>query len=430
MCLCQRCWRSIIVGVDDQNVIQGISIDNAKISAIQHSLNQINPYIHTSLYQVKLESKAVWVIEVNSGNQKPYALSGAIFVRQGPNSQKLTSVEQMRAFFQQADCIYFDEAPCNSFQIENDLDSNWFTEFRNLSQLSSSISQEQIIHNLKLTHPNGVIKNGAVLFFGHQPDRFVDTAELRCTAFQGINKTHIMDDKLWKGPLMQQYRQGMRWLKEKLNIAYQISGGGPRKELWEIPEVAFKEALINALSHRDYYDKGARIQVEVYEDRVEITNPGGLTQAIPVSEFGSKSHSRNPLIFGLFERIDMVEQIGSGIGRIQNAMAEALLPAPTFQTDGIFTVTFKRPHSSGKSSGVDWKGVRAEIENKSTVKLRKSALKILEMVFHNPEITIPEMATRLAITHRGVEKNIKKLKELGLLSRKDGAKGGYWQINF
>ena len=75
---------------------------------------------------------------------------------------------------------------------------------------------------------------------------------------------------------------------------------------------------------------------------IEISNPGGLSSAIHPKDFGTKSHSRNPLIFGLFVRIRLVEQVGSGIGRMKNAMQAAKLPLPEFSTDGIFTVTLKR----------------------------------------------------------------------------------------
>jgi len=111
----------ILFGVDDQNHIRGCNIDNAKRSAIQNAIDEINPHIHCAFY--KIENKHdLWVIEVPSGTQKPYALSGAIYVRQGPNTQKITSVEQMRDFFQQADRIYFDESPCNEFDPEKHFD--------------------------------------------------------------------------------------------------------------------------------------------------------------------------------------------------------------------------------------------------------------------------------------------------------------------
>jgi ATP-dependent DNA helicase RecG len=227
-------------------------------------------------------------------------------VRQGSNLQKITLVEQMRDFFQQADRIYFDEAPCLEFDAEKDLDYIYFDEFRVNASLSPSINREQIIRNLKLTLPDSKFKNGSVLFFGASPETYFEKAVIRCVAFEGATKTQIIDDKVYGGPLMRQYQEAMHWLKGKLNIRYDIEGSGPRKEIWEIPEIVFMESIINALSHRDYYDKGGRITIELFSDRVEITNPGGLVSAISPKDFGTKSHSRNPLVFGLFERIDIV----------------------------------------------------------------------------------------------------------------------------
>ena len=142
----------------------------------------------------------------------------------------------------------------------------------------------------------------------------------------------------------------MQWLRGKLNIRYDIEGqgAGSRKEIWEIPETVFKEAIINSLTHRDYYDKGAVINIEVFDNRVEITNPGGLVSAIPEAEFGKRSHSRNPLIFGLFARMHLVEQVGSGVGRIKDLMKGAELPDPIFLKEGIFTVIFQRPARSSQ----------------------------------------------------------------------------------
>ena len=107
----------MLIGVNDRNEILGCTIDNAKRSAIQNSLSEITPNLPCSLTMVEVDGKTVGVIEVPSGTNKPYVLSGAIFVRIGPNTQKLTTAEQMRDFFQQADKIYFDEGPCTEFSI-------------------------------------------------------------------------------------------------------------------------------------------------------------------------------------------------------------------------------------------------------------------------------------------------------------------------
>lgn len=426
----------LLLGVSDNNVIVGESINNTKQSAIQNALNEINPHLPFDLYKVEVNEKEIWVIEVNSGAQKPYALSGAIYVRQGPNSQKLTHVEQMRGFFQQAERIYFDEASCEAFSTSSDIDIEWFEEFRIEAGLSKAISQDQIIQNLKLLVPDGFMKQGGVLFFGQKPEIFIETASIRCVAFEGINKTRIIDDKLFGGPLFRQYQQTMQWLRGKLNVRYEIDGAGPRKEHWEIPQTVFKEAIINALSHRDYYDKGAKITIELFDNRVEISNPGGLTSAIEPIEFGTKSHSRNPLVFGLFDKINLVEQVGSGISRMRDTMLSVKLPVPAFKTEGMFTVVLKRIKSSGissgmssgKSSGENWKVAKGKIMLKSTIKLSKNALRILELIFYTSETTIPEIAQKINITERAIEKNIQRLKEAQLLERKEGNRGGYWKL--
>ena len=400
----------LVIGVDDSNVVHGVSIDNAKRSAIQNSLNDINPHLYCPLYRVEVDEKELWVIEVITGPMKPYTLSGAIYVRQGSNSQKITSVEQMRDFFQQADRIYFDEAPCPGFDAKKNMDDTYFDEFRVNASLSPSISREQIIRNLKLTLPDGKFKNGAVLFFGSSPESYFEKAVIRCVAFEDITKTQIIDDKVYGGPLMRQYHQAMHWLKGKLNIRYDIQGSGPRKEIWEIPEIAFKESIINALSHRDYYDKGARITIELFPDRVQITNPGGLVSAISPEDFGTKSHSRNPLVFGLFERIDMVEQIGSGISRIRDEIQKSGLPEPIFKTEGMFSVCFRHP---GKT-----------VEKTS----EKTSEKIIRLIESNPEITIDELADHLGRSTRSIEMQLKKLKEAKKIVRIGPAKGGFWQL--
>lgn len=401
----------LLIGVGDDNVIHGVEIDNGKRSAIQNSLNEINPHIPTTLYPVDVENKTVWVIEVNSGSQKPYILSGAIYVRQGPNTQKLTTVEQMRDFFQQSDRIYFDEAPCHNFDPLVNIDNSWFEEFRAQSGLSKTISQEQIIQNLKLVLPEGSIKTGGVLFFGSAPEQFIETAVIRCIAFEGLNKTQIIDDKVYGGPLMKQYEQAMQWLKGKLDVRYEIEGSGPRKEVWEVPETALKETIINALSHRDYYDRGAKTTIELFEDRIEVSNPGGLTSAISLTDFGTKSHSRNPLIFGLFVRIRMVEQVGSGIGRIKDQMKAAKLSEPLFKTAGMFTVVLQRPQkSTGKSSPGD---AREEI---------------IKLISNNPSITREELANAVGITVKGIDYHLSKMQKEGRLKREGSRKTGIWVL--
>lgn len=355
-----------------------------------------------------------------SGDKKPYVLSGAIYVRQGPNSQKLTSAEAMRDFFQQADKIYFDEAPCKAVSLEQDIPEFNIVQFRTLGGLGATVSNEQVFNSLKLVTNEGLLKNGTVLFFAEAPEQFFEKAVIRCIAFDGIDKRFITDDKIMTGSLYRQYLQAMNWVKKKLNVSYDIEGEGgqPRREIWEIPETVFKEAIINALAHRDYYDKGARITIEVFDDRVEISNPGGLISGIPKNEFGKRSLSRNPLIFGLFERIRMVEQIGSGIGRMRDLMLEANLTEPEFNTEGMFTVTVRRPFDFKK-----WVDMWVD-------KLTENRLNIIKAIHENSKVSKKQLEEKIGLSATAIDNNLDALKELGLIERVGGAKGGHWQINY
>jgi ATP-dependent DNA helicase RecG len=156
------------------------------------------------------------------------------------------------------------------------------------------------------------------------------------------------------------------------------------------------------------------IHVEVFSDRVEISNPGGLVSAIPASEFGKRSHSRNPLVFGLFARMHLVEQVGSGIGRIQELMLAANLPEPVFLKEGMFTVVLRRSVESR---------VKSRVESRV-----KSRVKILSLMRENPNVTIPMLAREIGITVKAIEKQIDILKQEGFIEREGPRKGGYWKI--
>ena len=257
------------------------------------------------------------------------------------------------------------------------------------------------------------------MMFAKDTQRFVDHATVRCILFKGTDKRYILDSKEMAGNLVQQYEEALKYIISKLNLRYDIEGqpGGRRKEVLEIPETVFRESLINALCHRSYYEKGAAAMVEIYDDRVEISNPGGLISVISEEEFGHKSFSRNPLIFGLMQRIDLVEKVGSGITRMQDAMKEAKLPVPVFEMGGFFTVKFFRP--------IDFKEWIASVKGK----LSEKQYYILQRLNAYPDSTIKTMAEVIGTTTRTIERNITALKEIGLLERIGSDKEGYYQVN-
>ena len=177
--------------------------------------------------------------------------------------------------------------------------------------------------------------------------------------------------------------------------------GRERKEIPEIPEEALRETLINAMVHRDYFSNGV-VQIDVFPNRIEISNPGKLL--FDVRELGKISIARNPIIFDLVYRLGYVEKIGSGISRIRS-----LVPDVKFEiTSNWFRVVFKR----------------TKLEYEPEI----GSEKIMRLIRENPSISAREISLIISISQRAVEKHIAKLKMEGKIRRIGPDKGGYWEV--
>ena len=409
----------LLIGVDNDNQIIGAEIDNNKRSAIQDTIGEISPALKCEFYPVDVEGKKVWVIDVPSGKDKPYITGGIIYVREGANCQKLRSAEEIRAFFAECAKIFYDAIPCKWFDINEDIDPRNFKEFMEKAHLSDTLPIKQLFDNLELNTDSGIPKNAAALFFGREPERKFPHAVIRCLRFKGLDKVHIIDDQTFGGPLYQQYLDALSWIESKLEVEYIIKGTGPRQEIWEIPLDVFKEAVMNAICHRDLYEEGATIMVEVYDDRVEISNPGGLLPIV-AAEFGHKSMSRNPLVFGLFTRMHVVEKVGSGVPRMRELMKDAGLPEPIFSTKGFFTVTFmKRVKSNSANDGT--------LNGTLNDTLNETEQFVFNSIKATPGITANALIQQSNKSVRTIRRVVKQLIDNGLIEYVGSKKtGGYY----
>jgi len=114
-----------------------------------------------------------------------------------------------------------------------------------------------------------------------------------------------------------------------------------REEIPEYPMASLREALTNAVMHRDWFNEGANVFVEIYDDRIEIVSPGGLPAGLTASELGSRSVRRNALIADLLHRIAFIEKAGTGIRRMREDARQHDCPGPEFQAGGFFAAVFR-----------------------------------------------------------------------------------------
>ena len=403
----------IILGVSDKGIIKGINTDNSFRSRIQDSLRQLQPSLNVGM---EIEGNLI-VVDVPDGNDKPYACSRGFFIRNGANSQKLTRNEIIE-YFQKEGRIRFDELKNDKAVFENDFDERAFKDFLNLAGITHSIDRMSLLRNLDCITDDGKFTNAGVLFFARDIDFLLNHAIVVCVLYKGTEKVNILDKKDFKGNIVENINNAILFVKRHTNVQYKIEKL-QREEIPDIPDIALREAIINAVCHRDYFDKSSNVLIEVFDDRVEISNPGGLPSGLKPSDFGRKSVARNPLIASLLNRINYIEKVGTGINRIKQAVAENERSSVKFSFDSGFSVIFRKLELTPETG----------LGEKLGEKLGENELAIVKEISNDPNITIAELSQRVEISTTAIENNITKLKEKGILKRVGPDKGGYWEID-
>src|SRR3989344_1863405 len=327
----------ILLGVTDSREIKGLKLTNSLKSRIQNYATNMNPSLILDIN----DKDNIIIIRVPEGEDKPYSINGKFYQRQGANSQQLTRNE-IKDLFKQEGFLRFDEIPSKDFEFDNDFDKHKFRTFLQKANISSVIKSEKILENLQLIE-KGHLKNAGVLFFCHKVTKFFISATITCVLYRGNDKYKVLDRKEFDADLYSNYQNAILYLENNLRTEYIIKGTGPRREKLELPEEALREAVLNAIAHRDYFST-SNIQINIFKDRVEITNPGGLIGNITVKDLFERSIPRNHLLFGLMQRLELVEKAGSGLVRIQRAMKEYKLSSAEIKADkNWFSIAFKRP---------------------------------------------------------------------------------------
>ena len=157
--------------------------------------------------------------------------------------------------------------------------------------------------------------------------------------------------------------------------------------------------------------------VEVYDDRVEISNPGGLLPVV-AAEFGHKSMSRNPLVFGLFTRMHVVEKVGSGVPRMRELMKDAGLPEPNFSTKGFFTVTFMKRVKPNSDD-----------DDRLNDTLNSREKRVIQILEETPGLRTNELSSMIEVSIPTLSRTLKNLIDLGLIEYRGAKKTGGYFVN-
>ena len=185
-----------------------------------------------------------------------------------------------------------------------------------------------------------LFRNAGVLFFARNVRHFFPQAYITCLLAKGKDKVHILDRKDFDGGLVADIENALRFIERNTRTAYRIEGL-KRQNIPEYPMKALREAITNAVMHRDWFFDGANVFVEIYTDRIEVSSPGSLPKGVTLADLGSKSVRRNALVSDLLHHINFVEKAGTGIRRIRDEARAQDCPEPQFEANSFVTVTFR-----------------------------------------------------------------------------------------
>ena len=255
-------------------------------------------------------------------------------------------------------------------------------------------------------------------------------SKTQCAVFKGTDRAVFLDKREYTGPIYEQIDEALNFVLRNIRLGARIEGL-QRKEAYELPVEAIREMIVNAHCHRNMTQESC-VQVAIYDDRLEVTSPGGLYNGLTFEE-ALQGHSklRNRAIANVFSQMGLIEAWGTGLQRIQNAAKEYGLPKVEFiEMPETFRVNLYRNISPTKTSQIPEimsENVGDNVGEKK-INVGDSKLIILNMISQNSRISASEIAKNMYITQRTVERYIKELRKDGMLVRHGSARGGYWEV--
>lgn len=414
---------TILLGVSDDGKIAGETLTNDLKAKINDLARNCKPGISV---QVSQAGKVV-VVEVPEGRVKPCSCSDGYFRRLNGTTQKM-SHDEIQIMFRENDPVPFEERTVKGFSFEDLSRAKVLAFAKEAGVVIGKTEPTDFLRSLNVADETQVA-NAGILFFAKNPQKHIRQAQMSLIAFKGTDRVNIYDRLDVRDDLLTQFNQAILFLERHLNIRSEIRRLD-RHDIYEIPFEALREAVVNALMHRDYSITGTQVSIDVFDDRVEITNPGGLPKGLGQKAFGKGiSIRRNELIADLFSRIHKVERAGTGIRRMRKSLAEAGLAAPEFEIDGFFRAVFHRsPEFSLKGPKQVGEKVGDKVGERVGDKLTANQQRIIEIIRASPMVSARELAERVGISARKIEENIAKLRSKGFLKRIGPDKGGQWEI--
>lgn len=340
----------LIFGLRDSGEIVGVDMGKTTKERIVNQITGItDPIVYPSVQFVTFKGRQLVIIQVESGENRPYLVKGRAYKRVGATDVQLSRDEYERLLLVRAAAAY-DRQPVieASYDNLNEDRIRWYlrqrAEKRGIALPDTPLPELLTAMGALYKKNNQLIPTRAgLLCFGKNPQSLIPQSQVRVARFMGTSTFHFIDRADLNGTLVEMIDSAEQFIRRNTRLAAKIVGFR-RRELTEYPFEAIREAICNAVCHRDYRIEGATVRIMIYDDRIEVNSPGGLPPGVTLANIERKHVLRNPLIANYLYDIFYIEKWGTGIARMRRAMRDFGLTEPKLEDLGdFFAVTFYGP---------------------------------------------------------------------------------------
>lgn len=416
---------SLFIGVDNDGIVKGLDDIQRVCETISNKIRDyMDPLPEVEMIPHKTdEGMNVLQLKVNAGNYTPYYYVGdgqrVAFVRIGDESVPATAEHMVRLVLKGSNKTY------DSLITDYRKDDNSFIILANeFKKRTEQDWNTKYLLSFGLVTSKGYLTNAGALFSDDCP---LWQSRLYCTRWDGTEKGDAINDAEFTGNVLMLLREAMNFVKSNTKRGWEKLPDG-RKNKPEYAERAVLETMVNHFIHRDYTVMGSEVHLDIYNDRLTVTSPGGMYNGMLIQDLDIKdvsSERRNPILANVMAQLDYMEKRGSGLTRICNetkvleGYRDELKPKFKSTPTQFQTIIFA---SSDTPNVGEYDGDMSE------TKLTERQQKILNLIKESPTITGKQMSETLSVSQRTIERDLSVLQKLDVLKREGKDNDGVWIV--
>jgi len=398
----------LYLGVRDDKEVVGINITNHLKEQIQDRCNHCKEPITVKFDAKKIEAADTLIVKIPKGLFLPHTTpDGKIFIRTGAVT-RLATPKEIQELVKSSGYVKFESLPVRDASLD-DFDNGKINDFKQRLSDETKEKIKKISDNDFLMNIGAIVKDNGnliptttgLLFFAGSPQKFVSHSRIEAVRFKGIIPVEVIDRSLISGSLIELIEESIKFTRRNTRNAMKITGT-QRIDIPEYPITAIREGIVNAIAHREYITDNSPAQLYIFDDRIEITNPG--IPGTPVNRLIGIHKPRNENICKLLSMTRYVEGLGTGIARMNEQMINHGLQPPVIDYREIsFCITF---HSPKEDMMKLVKPIATDLKDEG---LNDRQIKALAYIQEHKIITHREYHSMFDVNHFQAMQELKKL---------------------